>query len=212
MYIWSKVFVELFSLTSFAAFLFAPDCDSSNATMTDLRQQVWHAFSQGAIHILKQCFEQAPQLVNLADSNNNTLLYLACANGQEVMATFLMDWGADINKKGPAGSTALHGGNIISSVSITVQQLCRIVFFKTYTVFLFVACWHGKQSIVHELLRRGANTTITNDYGDVAENDAKAKGHQAVLQLFKSPPEKFPRLEVRCKTVMLIAMVLRWPS
>lgn len=92
-----------------------------------------------------------------------TFLHVAIASaawgGSNAMAVvdFYRNEGVDINAKDSAGRTALH-----------------------------YAAMYGKLYLVQELLRRGADPTLTSKSGDTALREAVTKGHEAVARLLNT--------------------------
>ncbi|CAF3712259.1 unnamed protein product [Rotaria sp. Silwood1] len=84
--------------------------------------------------------------LNKVNDEGKSLLYIACSYGQTSVAKWLLDQGADIDKKllREPESTPLHG-----------------------------AVYHGHISTVDLLLSHGADINIRNGYGSVAFDDAQ---------------------------------------
>jgi len=92
--------------------------------------------------------------------SNYTPLMQALWNRNEDLAGFLMDSGADINLANKQfGSTPLH-----------------------------IACARGLPKAVQTLLDKGANTKATNKQGKMPIEDARAAGHQAIVDMIGGPP------------------------
>ena len=87
---------------------------------------------------------QAGFPIDASDENGNTLLIVACQNGQKKIAKLASDSGADLNKQNVGGNTALH--------------------------FLYA---FGYQELATYFEGLGANTTLKNKNGLVPKEGIK---------------------------------------
>ena len=102
---------------------------------------------------LKVLVRRDPSLVKASDEHGRTLLYLACKSGFYDMVKMLLQEGADINKVQRDGSTPLHG-----------------------------AAYFGHILVVGLLLEYGAQTKLTNTWGQTALQESKSPDIEELIK------------------------------
>ena len=102
---------------------------------------------------LKVLVRRDPSLVKASDEHGRTLLYLASKSGFYDMVKMLLQKGADINKVQRDGSTPLHG-----------------------------AAYFGHFLVVGLLLEYGAQTKLTNTWGQTALQESKSPDIEELIK------------------------------
>jgi len=115
--------------------------------------------------------------VNAPDGSQGiTALSIACRNGNERIAEYLIEIGAEV-KEGCVSSAANNrshglvellvskGGNINDKNGDALRQ----------------AAWYGDTEGIELYLNLGANPALTNDKGETALDIAKSRGHQEIV-------------------------------
>ena len=74
---------------------------------------------------VRETLAKSPELVNTADAQGVTPLYVAAATGKEDIAQFLLGKGAQANSKTNAGATPLH-----AAVYINNEKMVRLLLAK----------------------------------------------------------------------------------
>ena len=82
------------------------------------------AAEYGNIEIVKYLINRGIS-INDADLAGLTALYIACHNGDKVMAQFLLENGADPRVKGPKNSTVLH-----TIAERGFPEICKLIIEK----------------------------------------------------------------------------------
>ena len=100
----------------------------------------------GCLEGLQKFVDKNPSLIHKKDHMGRSLLYLAARNGYINICFYLLQKGANINDTQGSGSTPLHG-----------------------------ASYYGNDLVVQLLLQYGADTTIKNNYSNLAFNESKNK-------------------------------------
>ena len=98
----------------------------------------------GDLELLKKKIELNKNLLYQKDDLKRSLLYLSARNGYYNLTEYLINKGININDVQNCGSTALHG-----------------------------AAFYGQTLIVQLLIDHGIDTSIKNDYGHTAADEAK---------------------------------------
>ena len=98
----------------------------------------------GDLKALKYNIENDKRLLNKKDSLDRSLLYLAARNGYYNLTEYLLKKGINVNEVQKNGSTALHG-----------------------------AAYYGQVLIIQLLIDHGIDTSIKNDFGHTAADEAK---------------------------------------
>jgi ankyrin repeat protein len=98
----------------------------------------------GDLNLLKKKIELNKNFLYQKDDLKRSLLYLSARNGYYNLTEYLINKGININDVQKCGSTALHG-----------------------------AAYYGQTLIVQLLIDHGIDTSIKNDYGHTAADEAK---------------------------------------
>jgi uncharacterized protein len=140
---------------------------------------------------LKTILGQSRVRVNAANAEGFTPLGLAAFFGHGQAVKVLLEFGADVNLKGPSrfANTALD-----AAVAANHADVVRILLAArgdpnarsegNYTS-LHKAAAHGNLEIVRMLLDAGADPKATRDGGHTPLDDAREKGHAAVVVLLE---------------------------
>lgn len=116
----------------------------SNGIYTPKIKDEFYYTNIGDLNGLKNLIDvKNKKKLNVDDSLNRTILYLASRNGYFHIVDYLINIGTDLNKVQNSGSTPLHG-----------------------------AAYYGHESIVKILLENGCSPYIKNQYGNLAESEA----------------------------------------
>lgn len=118
--------------------------DVSNGIYTPKIKDEFYYTNIGDLNGLKNLIDvKNKKKLNVGDSLNRTILYLASRNGYFHIVDYLINIGTDLNKVQNSGSTPLHG-----------------------------AAYYGHESIVKILLENGCSPYIKNQFGNLAESEA----------------------------------------
>ena len=113
-----------------------------------------------------EILEDQPDLVNVQDDFfQETALHVAAEYGHDDIVEFLLDQGADINKKDGAEQTPFH-----------------------------LAALNGKESTVNLLLKRKADPAILNNDNESPLNVANYNGHTKIAAVIEKYMEDQVRL------------------
>ena len=100
----------------------------------------------GDLNLLKRKIEQNKNLLYQKDKLKRSLLYLSARNGYYNITEYLLNMGINVNEIQKNGSTALHG-----------------------------AAYYGQTLIIQLLIDHGINTSIKNEFGHTAADEAKTQ-------------------------------------
>jgi ankyrin repeat protein len=137
--------------------------------------------------------------VNSAEpKKKRTVLMVAAAKGQSDIVKFLYGKGADINARDSDSQTALmyasrHRLNATPDNTIAEFLLSNGAEVnvrskkKGYTV-LMLAASAGNVELVQQLLEKGADPEIADNFGVSALAMAQERGFSAVVDLLSNPP------------------------
>jgi len=125
-----------------------------------------------------------PQPVDQLTDNGDTLLTLACTNGQEEMANALIGWGASVNHTNKVGQTPL-----ILAALTGLETSCAMLISGKADVLardrnlgsaLHNACCKGMESTVQLLLESKAEVDCTNKFGNTPLIEVCSLGFPAI--------------------------------
>jgi len=108
----------------------------------------------GQTGLLKVLVQQTPSLANAVDDDGRTPLHWAASSGATDIVTFLIDNGAEVDRKDGAQWTALH-----------------------------IAVSAGQEAVASELLAAGADVNASTDKGLTALHYAASKSHLEIGKL-----------------------------
>lgn len=114
--------------------------------------------------------------IDAVNRRGETLLHLACKDGDQPMAEFCLDRGADVNKRSQTSTTALHLASIKGSASV-----CELLLRKGAEID--ARDRHGRTSL-HLAVehRRGAVVTLLiGQHASVLSQDAQGKSALHIL-------------------------------
>ena len=100
----------------------------------------------GDLKTLKNKIDNDKNLLNKKDGLKRSLLYLAARNGYYNLTEYLLKKGINVNETQRNGSTALHG-----------------------------AAYYGQELIIQLLIDHGIDTSIKNEFGSNAADEAKTQ-------------------------------------
>lgn len=127
---------------------------------------IHRAAARGDLELVISSLEKNHELLDAKDNEGNTLLHVACLNGKQNVAEFLISQKADVNLIDNGKDTPLHG-----------------------------AAWHGKKSTVELLLASGAQISPENAKGRTPFDNATKQGHDEVVWLLETKgAEKGPHV------------------
>ncbi len=124
---------------------------------------------------------------NIKDDEGRTLLMYAANGRNPETFRWLMNHGADIHAKSPAGTTALliAAGSLPEVVDELIAQHADVNVVQTSSGMtpLIEAANHGNVDAVKSLLAAGANVNAEDDYGRSALNCASEGGYTEVVKV-----------------------------
>lgn len=152
---------------------------------------LYEAAATGNARRLKTILGQSRVRVNAPNPEGFTPLGLAAFFGHSDAVRVLLDFGADVNVRGPSrfANTALD-----AAVAGDRADVVRILLAargdpnarsEGNATPLHKAAAHGNLEVVRMLLDAGADSKATRDGGRMAVDDAKEKGHAAVARLLQ---------------------------
>ena len=114
---------------------------------------IHNAAKQGNLEEVMRLIQEDTEIVDVHNENDDSALHLASFNGHVEVVSYLLDHGANIDKNGSYGGTALLN-----------------------------ACGMGHLEVVELLLSRKADPTICNDFGWTPLMVASSDGHVDVVR------------------------------
>lgn len=126
---------------------------------------------------------------NIFDSNGNTALIIASANGDGKLVSLMTKYKANLNIVNKYGNNALiyslrKKHPAIAKYLIERGADVNIINKKNETA-LFWASYHGYYDIVKLLLEKNANPSVKTKRGDTAYDIAVKRNKDGVLSIFK---------------------------
>jgi len=138
---------------------------------------IHQAAIEGNLDQVKALLEGNPDLLNAKDSEGKTALHQAVYNGQEDVAEYLIDRGADLNARSNQNSVPLNG-----------------------------AAFYGHNNAVKLLIDRGADINAANNAGYTPLLSGTAAGHfEIVKMLIAAGADKNARLNLDNANALLVA-------
>jgi ankyrin repeat protein len=139
---------------------------------------------------IQAMIKDSPDLINAKDSGGNTPLHQAAAKGQVIVATFLLQNGADIEAKDLSGQTPLYHAAVEGHKSVVELLLQKGASVRSANwrgeTPLHAAAGKGFRSIVELLLARGAEVNAKTTEGTTPLHMAVANGFKVVADLLLS--------------------------
>ena len=137
--------------------------------------------------------------VNSAEpKKKRTVLMVAAAKGQFDIVKFLYGEGADINARDSDSQTALMYAsrnrfnatpdNAIAKFLLSNGAEVNVRSKKKGFTVLMLAASAGNVELVQQLLEKGADPAIKDNFGGSAVSMAKERGHSAVVDLLPDSP------------------------
>ncbi|MDX2451416.1 ankyrin repeat domain-containing protein [Desulfosarcina sp.] len=138
--------------------------------------------------------------VNSAEpKKKRTVLMVAAANGQFDIVEFLYGKGADINARDSDSQTALMYAsrnrfnatpdNAIAKFLLSNGAEVNVRSKKKGFTALMLAASAGNVELVQQLLEKGADPAIKDNFGVSAAAMAKKRGKTAVVSILSDPPK-----------------------
>lgn len=129
--------------------------------------------------------------LNVPDSKGQTPLVLAVGSGSAQAVDELLLAGANVNRCGPQGWTALHEAALHGDVASTQKLLARRANpnareRQNHGTPLHVAAFQGQLEICRLLLKAGAKAAARDKEGLTPAFHAKDQAHPDVYRLLKS--------------------------
>jgi ankyrin repeat protein len=126
-------------------------------------------------------------LTRNAVGNDRTPLHIASELGHASILTYLLEQGADVQKRTVHGETALHGVRLFVKDESVVKTLIEYgADVNAVTEFgatpLHAAAMLGSKSIINILIENGAVIDAPNKRGLTALHQAAQQGHLAVVE------------------------------
>lgn len=145
------------------------------------------AVACGSFPIIKAFLEDQPKLIEAVSSDGFPPLSLACYFGQQTIAAYLLELGADVHAMATNGSNiqALH-----AAVARNDYKMCELLLQKGAAVdatqmqgvtALHSAVHRGNMDIVKLLVQHGAERDAKMDNGDTPLSIAKREGKTDIL-------------------------------
>lgn len=153
---------------------------------TDIGESLYDAASAGRLAVVRQLLSQriSPEATN----DDETPLYVACANGHLEVATCLLDAKANVNRTTRTNATPLYVATQFTHVHVATLLLKRradpnLGMYGEITP-LMLAARTGVFEMVHLLLTHGANTSLKSE-GKTAVEWAAHEQHDDIVTLFR---------------------------
>ena len=125
----------------------------------DLNENPFSMVENGHFAALKQIIKENPGLVKETDSSGNTLLHIAAKYGQKEIICFLIDNGADLEKRNRKLWTPLHyaaGERDVSVVELLLEKGATVEPYGKDSP-LHIAVYNDRVEIAELLLDHGAD-------------------------------------------------------
>ncbi|KAK7496809.1 hypothetical protein BaRGS_00012018 [Batillaria attramentaria] len=121
-----------------------------------------------------------------------TLLMVACHEAQRDIVNMLLDMGADINAEGEKGNTALGAALEGKKESIALLLLQRgaspTQLNNKRRSPAHVAAYNNMAEALREIVKRGADVNVKDEFEDAPLHDAIEKDHKEALDVLMEAP------------------------
>ncbi|MFC1701689.1 ankyrin repeat domain-containing protein [Pseudomonadota bacterium] len=161
-----------------------------------LIQSVW----DGDLAKVELLVKKGANVNSVEPTKKRTVLMLAATKGQFDIVKFLYGKGADINARDKDGQTALmyasrHRFNATPDNTIAIFLLSNgaevnVRSKKKGFTALMLASSAGNVELVQQLLEKGADPAIKDNFGISAMAMAKKRGKTAVVSILSNPPKR----------------------
>lgn len=138
---------------------------------------------------IQAMIKDSPDLINAVNSSGQTPLHRAAEQGQVIVATFLLDNGAEVDPKDKNGQTPLHLAaglghtdmvELLLAHKADVQAKCNV--FTTPTA-LHIAVEKGLRTLVELLLAHKADVNARTGSGPTPLHIAAVRGFKVVAEV-----------------------------
>jgi len=131
--------------------------------------------------------------VDAADAEAHTPLMWAAFNGHSAVVGYLLEKGAKLSAQDANGRTALmyaSSGPFVETVELLLKEGAEVDVQGKLEGFtaLMTAAAEGQLEVVRLLLDYGADPELEDKDGDTAQDFARQKGHQEVVEVLDNPP------------------------
>jgi ankyrin repeat protein len=148
------------------------------------------------------------EISNIYYTTVNTPLLLACNNGNEELAKLLVDYGADVNKKGGNGDTPLlmacRGGNK-EIIMYLVEHGADIDMNGNGDTPLTMLSRNGNEAMVKYLVEAGADINKGDSDGDTPLMNACSRGHQNIIRYLVASGADIYQQNNKGKTALILS-------
>ena len=171
----------------------SPVMAQAQSDLTPTERALMEAAFAGELDAVERLVTEGTS-VNTADPEKHSPLMWAAFNGHTEVVSYLLQQGAKIDAKDESGRTALmyaSSGPYPETVEILLKKGAKVNVQGELEGFtaLMTAAAEGQLKVVQLLLKHGADRTLKDKDGDTAESFAQQKGHPAVVELLKEPPQ-----------------------
>lgn len=164
-------------------FLFALFCQLSYS-----QQDIFDVARKGTVEELKTMLKENPAALNSVNKEGYSLLVLATYRGNNEVAKFLVEKGADINGTSNYGSplmAAVVKGNAEMAKLLLEHKADTSIADSSGNTALIYATIFKKYEIAEMLVKAKANIDIKDIRGNSAPDYAKMTNDEKLMQLFK---------------------------
>jgi uncharacterized protein len=155
---------------------------------TVAQQDIFEIARKGTVEELKTVLKSNPTAINSVNSDGYSLLILATYRGNNQVARFLIENGADINGSSNYGSplmaAVVKGNDEVVKLLLEHKADTSIADPSGNTALIYATIFK-KYEIAEMLIKAKANIDIKDIRGNSAVDYAKIANDEKLIQLFK---------------------------